>query len=145
MLQVCTAIVMPSGAASALQVPSYIQIVGIILGMISIGYLGDRIGRKWGSVTTVSLMFVRTLRQLPYCVAYVALSLPHIWKRAWRSVGALLLTSKHPLQAQHQGSACASLGSCISAANCELARPASGAPLSHALEGSSGGKARCAV
>ena len=27
--------------------------------MITIGYLGDRIGRKWGSVTTVSIMFVR--------------------------------------------------------------------------------------
>ena len=24
--------------------------------MITIGYLGDRIGRKWGSVTTVALM-----------------------------------------------------------------------------------------
>ncbi len=41
-----------------LQVPSYIQICGIILGMITIGYLGDRIGRKWGSVTTVSIMGV---------------------------------------------------------------------------------------
>jgi MFS family permease len=38
------------------QIPSYIQICGIILGMITIGYLGDRIGRKWGSVTTVSIM-----------------------------------------------------------------------------------------
>ena len=44
-----------------LQVPSYIQICGIILGMITIGYLGDRIGRKWGSVTTVSIMGVRSL------------------------------------------------------------------------------------
>ena len=44
---------------ASVQVPSYIQICGIILGMITIGYLGDRIGRKWGSVTTVSLMFVR--------------------------------------------------------------------------------------
>jgi len=48
-------------AVDVLQIPSYIQIVGIILGMITIGYLGDRIGRKWGSVTTVSIMFVRSL------------------------------------------------------------------------------------
>jgi len=40
------------------QIPEYIQIVGIICGMITIGYLGDRIGRKWGSVCTVSLMCV---------------------------------------------------------------------------------------
>ncbi len=33
--------------------------------MITIGYLGDRIGRKWGSVTTVSIMFVRS--PLLYC------------------------------------------------------------------------------
>ena len=51
-------------AVDVLQIPSYIQIVGIILGMITIGYLGDRIGRKWGSVTTVSIMFVRFLRPL---------------------------------------------------------------------------------
>jgi fucose permease len=41
-----------------LQIPEYIQIVGIICGMITIGYLGDKIGRKWGSVCTVSLMCV---------------------------------------------------------------------------------------
>jgi hypothetical protein len=29
--------------------------------MITLGYVGDRIGRKWGSVTTVSIMFVRPL------------------------------------------------------------------------------------
>ena len=29
------------------------------MGMITIGYLGDLIGRKWGSVNTVSIMFVR--------------------------------------------------------------------------------------
>ena len=46
-------------ACFEMQVPSYIQICGIILGMITIGYLGDRIGRKWGSVTTVSIMGVR--------------------------------------------------------------------------------------
>ena len=41
-----------------MQIPDYIQIVEIICGMVTIGYLGDRIGRKWGSVTTVSLMCV---------------------------------------------------------------------------------------
>ena len=40
------------------QVPSYIQIVGIILGMVTLGFVGDRIGRKWGSVTTASLMLL---------------------------------------------------------------------------------------
>eukprot|EP00891_Asterochloris_glomerata_P003210 jgi/Astpho2/3210/Aster-05736 len=40
------------------QVPNYIQIVGIILGMVTLGFIGDRIGRKWGSVTTASLMLL---------------------------------------------------------------------------------------
>ena len=31
------------------------------MGMITMGYVGDRIGRKWGSVTTVSIMLVRRL------------------------------------------------------------------------------------
>jgi MFS family permease len=34
------------------------QIVGIVFGMITLGYLGDKIGRKWGSVFTVSIMMV---------------------------------------------------------------------------------------
>lgn len=46
------------GDRFTLQIPEYIQIVGIICGMITIGYLGDKIGRKWGSVCTVSLMCV---------------------------------------------------------------------------------------
>ena len=46
------------GDHCTLQIPEYIQIVGIICGMITIGYLGDKIGRKWGSVCTVSLMCV---------------------------------------------------------------------------------------
>ena len=40
------------------QIPDYIQIVGIILGMCTLGYLGDKIGRKWGSVFTASVMLV---------------------------------------------------------------------------------------
>lgn len=40
------------------QIPDYIQIVGIILGMCTLGYLGDKIGRKWGSVFTASIMFI---------------------------------------------------------------------------------------
>lgn len=40
------------------QIPDYIQIVGIILGMCTLGYLGDKIGRKWGSVFTASLMLI---------------------------------------------------------------------------------------
>jgi MFS family permease len=38
--------------------PDYVQIIGIILGMCTLGYLGDKIGRKWGSVFTVSIMMV---------------------------------------------------------------------------------------
>lgn len=38
--------------------PDYSQIIGIICGMITLGFIGDKIGRKWGSVTTVSLMLV---------------------------------------------------------------------------------------
>lgn len=40
------------------QVPDYMQIIGIVLGMITMGYIGDTIGRKWGSVMTVSIMSV---------------------------------------------------------------------------------------
>lgn len=41
-----------------IQIPDYIQIVGIILGMCTLGYLGDKIGRKWGSVFTASVMLI---------------------------------------------------------------------------------------
>lgn len=34
------------------------QIIGIVFGMITMGYIGDTIGRKWGSVMTVSIMSV---------------------------------------------------------------------------------------
>ncbi|KAK9812798.1 hypothetical protein WJX72_004025 [[Myrmecia] bisecta] len=37
---------------------TYYQVVGIIVGMLTLGYLGDRIGRKWGSVTTAGIMFI---------------------------------------------------------------------------------------
>ena len=52
-----------------LQVPDYIQIAGIVLGMITIGYLGDVVGRKWGSVATVSLMGVRSSMKRPHTPA----------------------------------------------------------------------------
>lgn len=44
--------------ANETRAPDYSQILGIIFGMITLGYVGDRIGRKWGSVTTVSLMSI---------------------------------------------------------------------------------------
>lgn len=34
------------------------QVAGIIAGQITLGFLADRIGRKWGSVTTASLMLL---------------------------------------------------------------------------------------
>lgn len=40
------------------QVPDYIQIVGIVLGMCTLGYVGDKIGRKWGSIATAALMLL---------------------------------------------------------------------------------------
>jgi len=35
-----------------------VQVAGIIAGQITLGFLADRIGRKWGSVTTASLMLI---------------------------------------------------------------------------------------
>ncbi|CAL8468283.1 g7823 [Coccomyxa elongata] len=40
---------------------SYTQIAGIIVGMLSVGFIADRIGRKRGSVLTASIMFIGSL------------------------------------------------------------------------------------
>lgn len=53
-----TVLVLQTCGKTITQIPDYIQIVGIILGMCTLGYLGDRIGRKWGSVFTASLMLI---------------------------------------------------------------------------------------
>ncbi len=37
---------------------TYSQIAGIIFGMLSIGFIADRLGRKGGSIMTASIMFV---------------------------------------------------------------------------------------
>ncbi len=37
---------------------NYSQVAGLISGMVTVGMFIDRIGRKWGSVTTASIMFV---------------------------------------------------------------------------------------
>lgn len=37
---------------------TYTQVAGIIAGQITLGFLADRIGRKWGSATTASLMLI---------------------------------------------------------------------------------------
>ncbi len=34
------------------------QVAGIMLGMFSLGYVADQIGRKWGSCITAGLMFI---------------------------------------------------------------------------------------
>lgn len=34
------------------------QVVGIMLGMLSLGFIADKIGRKWGSVCCAAFMFV---------------------------------------------------------------------------------------
>lgn len=36
----------------------YSQVAGLFAGMICLGLIVDQIGRKWGSVTTASIMFV---------------------------------------------------------------------------------------
>ena len=40
---------------------TYSQIAGIIFGMLSVGFIADRIGRKRGSIMTASIMFVGEL------------------------------------------------------------------------------------
>lgn len=45
-------------AAPLLIMASGIQVGGIMLGMFTLGYVGDQIGRKWGSVTSASFMFI---------------------------------------------------------------------------------------
>ena len=35
-----------------------LQVAGIIAGQLTLGFLADRIGRKWGSVITAALMLV---------------------------------------------------------------------------------------
>ena len=37
---------------------NYSQVAGLIGGMVTVGMFIDRIGRKWGSVTTAGIMFV---------------------------------------------------------------------------------------
>ena len=35
-----------------------LQVAGIIAGQLTLGFVADRIGRKWGSVTTASFMLI---------------------------------------------------------------------------------------
>ncbi|CAL8462225.1 g1756 [Coccomyxa elongata] len=37
---------------------TYVQVSGIIVGMLLMGYIADQIGRKWGSALTASFMFI---------------------------------------------------------------------------------------
>ncbi len=41
-----------------LQASDYTQVLGIIIGMVLMGFVGDFVGRKWGSVTTACVMFI---------------------------------------------------------------------------------------
>lgn len=36
----------------------HLQVSGIIVGMLLMGFIADQIGRKWGSVLTAAFMFV---------------------------------------------------------------------------------------
>lgn len=44
--------------SSFLHALNYSQVAGLCAGMITLGLIVDRIGRKWGSVTTAGIMFV---------------------------------------------------------------------------------------
>jgi MFS family permease len=48
----------PACSFNLANAPDYSQIIGITLGMCLLGFIGDMIGRKWGSVTTVCIMLV---------------------------------------------------------------------------------------
>ena len=49
---------------------NYSQVAGLIGGMVTVGMFIDRIGRKWGSVTTAGIMFVGAREQgSPGCCA----------------------------------------------------------------------------
>jgi MFS family permease len=43
------------GLVSAL---TYIEVVGVIIGMLSFGFAADKLGRRWGSCSTATIMFV---------------------------------------------------------------------------------------
>ena len=40
---------------------SYLEIVGIIFGQIGVGIIGDWIGRRWGLIQDVVIMFIGTI------------------------------------------------------------------------------------
>lgn len=41
------------------------------MGMFTLGFLGDRIGRKWGSVTTVAIMLVGAITSSFHSIALI--------------------------------------------------------------------------
>jgi len=40
---------------------SYLEIVGIILGQVTVGVIGDWIGRRWGLIQDATVMFIGTI------------------------------------------------------------------------------------
>jgi hypothetical protein len=63
---------------------TYIQIAGIMAGMLTLGYRGDQIGRKWGSVTTAVIMLIGGIMltgadgtTVKVCTATSSLLVPH--------------------------------------------------------------------
>ena len=49
-------------SGSFLHALNYSQVAGLCAGMIVLGLLVDRIGRKWGSISTASIMLVGAQR-----------------------------------------------------------------------------------
>ena len=54
-------------SSSFLHALNYSQVAGLCAGMIALGLLVDRIGRKWGSISTAGIMLAgaRTCPALP--------------------------------------------------------------------------------
>ena len=41
-----------------------IQVAGLFMGMVAVGFSVDRVGRKWGSISTAAIMFIGKLPTL---------------------------------------------------------------------------------
>ena len=52
---------------------NYSQVAGLIGGMVTVGMFIDRIGRKWGSVTTAGIMFVGAPDRLIPLLCYTSM------------------------------------------------------------------------
>jgi len=90
---------------------NYSQVAGLIAGMVTVGMFIDKIGRKWGSVTTAGIMFVGARRAA--CSA--------LWVPAWPRYTCLSTASAFGAEQKSWGiriSRC--LGHCSTSASGDL-------------------------